>query len=66
MSKIVQLHRRIRKLENRFVKPNDPGFDVIAWVPDRGDGKSDFALFNTKTPRKEHQRKSVTVKAFLT
>ena len=52
MSKLMQLHRRIRKLENHFVKPDDPGLDIIAWVPGCGDGKPGFACFTTKTPWK--------------
>jgi len=50
MSKIIQLHRRIWKLETHFIKPEDLGLNIIAWVPDRGDGKPGFACFNTKTP----------------
>ena len=52
MSKLIQLHRRIRKLENHFVTPDDSGLGIIAWFPDHGDGKPGFALFNTETPWK--------------
>ena len=63
MTSVAALYRKVTRLEYQLTPQPEDNVFITCWCPDRGDGKSGFACFNTRTPDEKTPLSKAEVKA---